>query len=194
MSITNLLQLTIQAEYSTSPQKMSHIIEPAASGRAKCRGCKQAISKGELRFGERLPNPFADGEMTLWFHLDCGAYRRPESFNEVLAESESPPEDAPRLKEIVAEGLMHDRLPRIAGAGVAPSARAKCRECREPILKDHFRIALEFFEEGMFNPAGFIHPECASKYFETTDILDRVRRFTTELDDQSIAKLGKTIA
>ena len=41
---------------------MSHLIEPAASGRAKCRGCQRPIQKDELRFGERVPNPFADGE------------------------------------------------------------------------------------------------------------------------------------
>ena len=35
--------------------------------------------EGELRLGERLPTPVADkGEMTLWFHLECGAYKRPE--------------------------------------------------------------------------------------------------------------------
>ena len=44
---------------------MDHVIEPASSGRAKCRGCGRAIAKGELRLGERLPNPFTDeGEMT----------------------------------------------------------------------------------------------------------------------------------
>jgi hypothetical protein len=46
-----------------------HVIEPASSGRAKCRGCDRPIAKGELRFGERQPNAFGEGEMTLWFHL-----------------------------------------------------------------------------------------------------------------------------
>ena len=32
--------------------------------------------RGELRFGERLPNPFAEGEMTVWFHPLCAAYKR----------------------------------------------------------------------------------------------------------------------
>ena len=34
----------------------------------KCRGCGRPIARGELRFGERLPNAFAEGEMTVWFH------------------------------------------------------------------------------------------------------------------------------
>src|SRR5690606_867987 len=48
---------------------MSHVIEHAASGRAKCRGCGEKIDKDELRFGEKEPNTFGDGEMTLWFHV-----------------------------------------------------------------------------------------------------------------------------
>ena len=43
---------------------MPHVFEPAATGRSKCRGCKQPLGKGELRFGEGLPNPFGEGEVT----------------------------------------------------------------------------------------------------------------------------------
>src|SRR5882757_6400545 len=66
---------------------MSHLFESAASGRSKCRGCAQAIQRGELRFGERLPNPFAEGEMTVWFHPLCAAYKRPEPLLQALAET-----------------------------------------------------------------------------------------------------------
>ena len=69
---------------------MPHTFEPAASGRSKCRGCGRAIGRGELRFGERLANPFAEGaEMTLWFHPLCAAYKRPESMLEAIAEAPS---------------------------------------------------------------------------------------------------------
>ena len=84
---------------------MPHTIEPATSGRAKCRGCGQAIAKEELRFGERLPNPFADdSEMTLWFHIPCAAYKRPESLQEVLFEADGV-ENLESLKSIIAAGL-----------------------------------------------------------------------------------------
>ena len=63
---------------------MAHVIEPASSGRAKCRGCGERIAKDALRLGERLPNLFGEGEMTLWFHLPCAAYKRPEPFLEAL--------------------------------------------------------------------------------------------------------------
>ena len=57
---------------------MTHVIEPASTGRAKCRGCGEKIARGKLRFGERGPNPFGDGDATYWFHPTCAACRRPE--------------------------------------------------------------------------------------------------------------------
>ena len=66
---------------------MPHVFELASTGRAKCRGCGEPIARGELRFGERLANPFADNrEMTLWFHPVCAAYKRGESLLEALAD------------------------------------------------------------------------------------------------------------
>ena len=65
---------------------MAHVIEPASSARAKCRGCGRPIAKGILRLGERLPNPFGEGEMTLWFHLPCAAFKRPQPFLDAIAE------------------------------------------------------------------------------------------------------------
>ena len=54
---------------------MPHVFEEASSGRSKCRGCGVPIAKGELRFGERLPNPFGEGEVTHWFHPMCAAWK-----------------------------------------------------------------------------------------------------------------------
>lgn len=158
---------------------MTHTIEPAASGRSKCRGCGSTIAKGELRFGERLPNPFADGDMSIWFHIQCAAYKRPDSFEEVLDQVE---DDAEALAAAVALGKQHHRLERIATLGKAPSGRARCRSCQETIVKDAWRIGLSFFEEGMFNASGFIHVACSKDYFETTDIADRLAHFGADLD------------
>ena len=54
---------------------MAHVIEPAKSGRASCRTCREPIAKGELRLGEEVPNTFSDsGEAThVWHHLACAA-------------------------------------------------------------------------------------------------------------------------
>jgi hypothetical protein len=164
---------------------MPHVIEAAASGRAKCRGCDQAIDKGELRFGERLPNAFGEGEMTLWFHLVCAAYKRPEPFLETLRALDGPGraaiERADELEDAAEFGIAHRRLPRVTGADRAPTGRARCRHCKELIAKDTWRIALVFFEEYRFQPSGFIHAACAREYLDTTDLVERVHHFSPKL-------------
>ena len=173
---------------------MPHTIEPAASGRAKCRGCGRALAKGELRFGERLPNLYADeGEMTLWFHLLCGAYKRPESMLEVLATHPEVAQSEPSLGEIARVGVEHRRLQRADGAERAGTGRAACRSCREKIPKDSWRIRVVFFEDGRFNPSGFIHAACAKAYLGTADVLERLLCFSAEGDEQDRASLERAL-
>ncbi len=161
---------------------MPHIFEPAASGRSKCRGCGSALLKGELRFGERLENPFAEGEMTHWFHPQCAAYKRPDA---ILAALEAAPDlpDREVLERTARATLAHHRLQRIDGAERAPSSQAKCRHCKEPIEKGAWRLRLVFHEEGTFAPAGFIHLGCRGPYFEADDIAEQVLHFSASLDE-----------
>ncbi len=161
---------------------MAHLIEPAPSARAKCRGCGERIAAGALRFGENLPNPFAEGEtMTHWFHLECAAFKRPE-----------PLPEAERLEAEARLGLAHPRLARVDGAERSPTGRAQCRACREAIPKDAWRIALVFYENERFAPAGFVHARCAQAYLELAgpgELLPRLRRFSKGLTDQELAEL-----
>ena len=168
---------------------MGHVIEAASSGRAKCRGCGERIAKGELRLGERLPNPFAEGEMTHWFHPVCASYKRPEPLLEALQATTELLEDPERLEAESNRSLAHRRLPRVNGAQRATTGRARCRSCRDMIEKGSWRIALVYYEEGRFEPSGFIHIRCAQAYFETTDLVDRLRHFSPELTDEDLAEL-----
>jgi hypothetical protein len=170
------------------------MIEPALSARAKCRGCGAAIAKGELRFGEALPNAFGEGESMHWFHLACGACMRPEKFGPALDAQSPPPPDAEWLKRAVEAGLAHHRLPRLARVERAPSGRATCRSCREVIEKGAFRVALQMFEEGRFSPIGSIHVECCSAYFGTKDIVDRMQKLTPSLTGTDADELTRLIA
>ena len=180
---------------------MPHVIEPAPSGRASCRGCGVKIPKDALRFGERMPNPYAElegGEMTHWFHLLCAAYRRPEALLETLAEVEGsgfkvPGSEVDQLKAQAQLGVTHRRLPRISTAGRASTGRAACRACKEPIAKDTWRIALVYYEDGRFTPSGFIHAGCVQSYIETTDIMDRVKHFSPDLSDADIDELRTAV-
>ncbi len=172
---------------------MPHVIEPASSSRAKCRGCDQKIAKGELRFGERQPNAFGEGEMTLWFHLDCAAYKRPEPFLEAL-ENEKAVEDRERLAAVAEFGIAHRRVPRINGAERAPSGRARCRSCKQLIERGAWRIALVYFEEFRFEPSGFVHATCAREYFETTDLIERIKHFSPNLNASDLDDLKLALA
>jgi hypothetical protein len=173
---------------------VAHVIEPASSGRAKCRGCGRAIARGELRFGERQPNPFGDGEMTLWFHPRCAAYKRPEPLLQGLAQAEAELPERADLEHIARRTLEHRRLPRIDGAGKAPTSQAKCRYCHEPIQRGTWRIRLVFFQDGRFDPGGFLHLACRQAYFETDGIAEQVLHFSSDVDESERAELSRELA
>jgi Poly(ADP-ribose) polymerase and DNA-Ligase Zn-finger region len=173
-----------------------HLFEPAASGRSKCRGCAQPIKRGELRFGECLPNLFGEGEMTLWFHPLCAAYKRPQAVLEGLAQTAQPVPDREALERAAQRAAAHRRLTRIDGAERSPSGQATCRCCRELIARATWRIRIVFYEEGRFSPGGYIHLHCRKAYFETDDVLEQVLHFSpalTEADRQELAGAMVTV-
>lgn len=178
---------------------MGHLIERATTGRARCRGCNQPIGKGELRFGERVPNPFADDkETTLWFHLTCAAYKRPEPLLEALSSQEASEAPAPAERTWLSAqarlGMEHHRLPRIDGAQRATTGRAACRACRETIAKGEWRIKLTFFENGRFEPSGYVHVRCAGDYFGHPELLERLRHFSGDLADADGAEIARELS
>lgn len=172
---------------------MPATIEPASSGRATCRGCGEKIAAGTLRLGDQVPNTYADdgGVTTQWYHLWCGAFRRPESTLEALTaptpDLAAAGVDRDALAHQAQLGVAHHRLPRVSTVGPAPTGRATCRACKALIDKDSWRIALVYYEDGRFAPSGFIHATCARTYLETTDILPRVRHFSPALSEADLA-------
>lgn len=168
---------------------MSHLFTPAPSGRSKCRGCAQPIQKGELRFGETLPNPFAGGDMTLWFHPLCAAYKLPESMLEALKENADAAVDRATLERTALRTTEHPRTARIDGAERARSGQAACRSCHEPIALGSWRIRIVYYEEGRFAPGGFIHVGCRKAYFDTDDILEHVLHFSPHLSEDERRQL-----
>jgi hypothetical protein len=131
--------------------------------------------------------------MTLWFHLPCGAYSRPEPFLEAQSGAPAEAQSEP-LTAAARFGIEHRRVPRLHGAERATSGRAHCRSCRELIAKGEWRLPLVFFEDYRFNPGGYVHAHCARNYFETTEILDRVRHFSPELREADLAEIAGAIA
>lgn len=169
-------------------------VEPAASGRAKCRGCGRPIAKGELRFGEAAENPYGDGEATLWFHLGCGACMRPEKVGPLLDAAPLSGDESSRLRALTAAGLSHPRLVRIARAERASSGRAHCRHCRQTIEKDALRIALQLLENSRMVPIGTIHAGCSDGYFGTREtVIDRVLMTTPSIETAVLEELGAEV-
>jgi hypothetical protein len=153
-------------------------IELATSGRARCRACRRAIAKGVERYAEAVPNPAAEGESQHYYHLECAAERRAKPFAAHLAALDPPrPELAP-LGDSARLTLEHPRVERLGVLERAKSARATCRQCREPIEKDAWRVALQPIEEGRLAAWGFVHLRCAGAYAGIKPSLERLTRYT----------------
>lgn len=168
------------------------VLETAPTGRAKCRACGQAIAKGAVRLGERVPNLFADGddvETTYWYHPVCASFRRPEVMLDVLQRPDVEIQNRAQLEAEAAIGVAHRRTVRVDAAGRAPSGRALCRACKAAIAKDSWRIGLVFYDDGRFAPSGFIHATCAAGYFETSALLPRLRHFSSTLGHADLAEI-----
>lgn len=172
---------------------MSDAIEPAKSGRSNCRGCGRKISKSELRFGESLENPYAEGEALVWYHVVCAACMRPEKFGPALDGYAQPIAETDWLRATIRAGLAHPRLTRLVRAERAPSGSAHCRQCRELVPKGSWRLALQMFEEGRMQPIGTIHVQCAPAYFGTMEIRDRLVRLTEALSPTDLAEIERLI-
>lgn len=168
---------------------MADIIEAAKSGRSNCRGCGRGIGRGELRFGESMANPYAEGESLGWFHLVCAACMRPEKLGPTLETYGQPIINLEWLRHAVDLGVTHQRLTRLVRAERAASGSAHCRQCRERVTKGSWRLALQVFEEGHMHAIGTIHAECAEAYFGTPEILDRIERLTGGLDAVALAEI-----
>jgi hypothetical protein len=101
--------------------------------------------------------------------------------------------DRAGLETEAQRGITFRRLPRVNTASLAPTGRATCRACKEPIAKDTWRIALVFYEDGRFVPSGFIHAACVRAHIETTEIMDRVRHFSPDLSDADMDRVRAAI-
>jgi hypothetical protein len=153
---------------------MPHKIETAPTGRASCRGCKQAIAKGELRFGEEFQNAYSeDGGMSFrYWHLKCAAGKLANELRAALRGYEGNLDDIPDRAEIEAITESHIR-PEMPHAERAPNGRARCKGCDEAIGKGELRVAFERVFEGRFmggggaqKSAAYTHPVCAARYLE----------------------------
>jgi hypothetical protein len=175
------------------------VLAPASTGRASCKACGEKIAKGALRVGEKTFNPYVEAETLYWFHLHCAAHQRPEAYlaarQAALADG-SVTEDAldPNLLPIAERGKEHYRLARIVRLEIAPSGRARCRSCRETIDKGGYRFALAIFQEGRFDPIGFVHLGCDLAYFGVRVESARADHAARHLTGEQLQELHSALA
>lgn len=173
---------------------MTDVIEPAGTGRAKCRRCQQKIEKGALRFGERIPNPFGEGEATHWFHVMCAAEKRPEKLAAALADFGGELPERERIERIVAEGEKNPTLTGVLRVERAPTGRAACQECHEKITKDELRIVLEReAEQTGMTATAFVHLRCGPAHLGATGLLDKLERCSPELSAEDAAEMRRVL-
>src|SRR5690242_2720642 len=97
---------------------MGDRLEPASTGRARCRACGTSIDKGTLRFGEEVASAYGDDDASsvYWFHPRCAAVRRPDKLFPLLqSEVGQTLPDRSALLADAERGLAHPRLARLDG-------------------------------------------------------------------------------
>jgi ribosomal protein L37AE/L43A len=150
---------------------MANLIEEAKSGRASCRTCKKTIAKGELRLGVEVQTQFSDTPSMQWHHVLCAAQKLPTELKEAL---DGYTGDVPNRAEL--DQAMADAAKKVAAKPAAfpyidhaPTGRAKCMQCGEPIEKGSFRVAVEReVDTGRMvtRSAGYLHPGCVAENLE----------------------------
>ena len=161
-------------------EPLNRVIEHAKTGRARCRGCRQGIAKGELRFGEEAPNDFdpeGGGTSMRWYHLGCAADQRPALLKEALATYAGELPERAELEERIGKAEA-SAPPPYPYAERAATGRSRCGACGEGIEKGAFRVAYEReIETGMMTRKGpgYLHVRCAPKYLDDPELLTKLR-------------------
>ncbi|HEY0193057.1 MAG TPA: PARP-type zinc finger-containing protein [Kofleriaceae bacterium] len=173
---------------------MANVIEEAKSGRASCRTCKKTIAKGELRFGVEAQTQFSDTPSLQWHHLLCAAQKLPVELAPALAEYAG---EIPNRAELDAALADAGKKGAAKPAGFpyvdkAPTGRAKCMLCEQPIEKASYRVAIERELEvgaNVTRGAGYLHPRCAVANLENTggsvdELVEGIRAHSKLTEDE----------
>jgi hypothetical protein len=184
-----------------------YLIEPARSGRSKCKTCRRAIQKGHTRIGILIVGPFGPGY--LWHHMNCAARRQLAKVEEAYAMKawadgvQVPPIEKLRQLAEKAEKAREERK-NAPHAEKAPTGRSRCKHCGEPIEKGSYRVVLlrgvEFAGQVRSGPIN-VHPRCVVRELMAEDCTtephgfeDALRANSTDVPredvEQVLAEIG----
>jgi len=168
-----------------------YVIEGARSGRSRCKVCRRAINKDTLRLGVLIEGPYGTGY--LWHHLTCAARRKFENVEEAYEleawnEAKTPPGKVPTLDELrkVREDadVRKKQRKQIPYAEPAPSGRAKCKHCEQPIDKGSLRVVLGrgvYFGSQIRTAPINVHPRCVAAELKSEDCTTEIEGFEAAL-------------
>jgi len=168
-----------------------YVIEGARSSRSRCKVCRRAITKDTLRLGVLIEGPYGTGY--LWHHLTCAARRKFENVEEAYEleawnEAKTPPGKVPSLDELrkVRENAEERKKQRkqIPYAEPAPSGRAKCKHCEQPIDKGSLRVVLGrgvYFGSQIRTAPINVHPKCVAAELKSEDCTTEIEGFEAAL-------------
>jgi len=177
---------------------MPHVIEVAKTGRAGCRACKTPIPKGELRFGEEVPNAFsASGEMSYqWYHVPCAALKKPRQLKAALEGFTGEVPDRANLEKTIEDAAKKEKPSNFPYAERAATGRSRCQACQQPIEKGALRVAVEReVETASFRTAGagYLHPKCAKAYTKDEQLLEKIKANATSLTPADLDELSREV-
>jgi hypothetical protein len=106
-----------------------------------------------------------------WHHVLCAAAKLPGELKAALAEY---PGEVPNRAELDAAMTEAAKRGAAKPAGFpyvdhAPTGRAKCMQCEQPIEKGAFRVAVErelTIGTNVTHGAGYLHPRCVAANLE----------------------------
>ena len=168
-----------------------YVIEGARSSRSRCKVCRRPISKDTLRLGVLIEGPYGTGY--LWHHLTCAARRKLENVEEAYEleawnEAKTPPGKVPSLDELrkVSKDADERKTQRkqIPHAEPAPSGRAKCKHCEQPIDKGSVRVVLGrgvYFGSQIRTAPINVHPRCVAAELKSEDCTTEIEGFEAAL-------------
>lgn len=178
---------------------MTNIIEVAKTGRAGCRTCKQPIAKGDLRFGEQVPNAFSAGDMTYnWHHLPCAAKKKPSALKQALDDTDQEVPDKEELLKAIEANAKNEKPTVLPYAEYAPTARASCIGCAEKIEKGHLRVAIESEDDGSPFPRSgprYLHIACVSEHAgdDPEDFFSKVKANSKNVETKDMQELESAL-
>jgi len=171
---------------------MSHVIEYAKSGRAKCKKCKEKIEKDEIRFGHETSNAFSDSAIG-WYHMKCAAQKVPIDLEKTLKETDLEVPDLDEIKDLIAKNRKKQKPTTYPYAEEASTGRSSCIVCGDQIAKGTLRVAIEREVDagGMTRmTAGYLHPGCASECEDAPDDLaEGIEENSISLDEDQLKEV-----